>query len=137
MYPFICENLGTQSFQAVCWADFRMTDYSQIQKWWGIVMSAYLLVSLHSQVLNNHPEQGVNKATDQLCLDFQSRKNLLKNLRLVIQPFIFFNFLKSWLRVFPISPLSIVFLILIALMNRKPGAIPDPSESRHLLFSSA
>ena len=30
------------------WADFRVTDYAQIEKWWDVVMSAYLLVSLHS-----------------------------------------------------------------------------------------
>jgi SRSO17 transposase len=34
------------------WADFRVTNYAQIQKWWEVVMSAYLLVSLHSSVLN-------------------------------------------------------------------------------------
>ena len=35
------------------WADFRVTDYAQIRKWWEVVMSAYLLVCtrLHS-ILN-------------------------------------------------------------------------------------
>jgi len=32
------------------WADFRMTSYAQIERWWEIVMSAYLLVSLHKLV---------------------------------------------------------------------------------------
>ena len=31
------------------WADFRVTDYSQIEKWWEVVMSAYLMVSLQAQ----------------------------------------------------------------------------------------
>lgn len=31
----------------------------------------------------------------------QGWKNLLNNLRLVIQPFVFFNLLKPWLRLFP------------------------------------
>lgn len=48
-----------QSKNELAWAD-RVTDYSQIQKWWEIVMSAYLLFSLHAQVLNNTPAQGVN-----------------------------------------------------------------------------
>lgn len=26
------------------WADFRLTHYPQIEKWWGIVCSAYFLV---------------------------------------------------------------------------------------------
>lgn len=73
-------------------------------------MSAYLMVSLHAQVLNNTPAQGVNQLTDPVVDKFrehnwwdngQGWKNLLNNLRLVIQPFIFFNLLKPWLRLFP------------------------------------
>lgn len=30
------------------WADFRVTDYTSIERWWEIVMSAYLLVSLQA-----------------------------------------------------------------------------------------
>jgi len=32
-------------------ADFRVTNYSQIERWWEMVMSAYLLVSLHTNAL--------------------------------------------------------------------------------------
>ena len=97
-------------------------------------MSAYLRVRLHSQVLNKHSEQGLNKSTDPVVAKFSEHdwwdfgsgwKNLLNNLRLVIQPFIFFNLLKPWFRVFPVSHLSIGFLTLIALMNRMRGTIPD------------
>jgi SRSO17 transposase len=28
------------------WADFRLTDYTSIERWWEIIFSAYLLVSL-------------------------------------------------------------------------------------------
>ncbi len=38
-----------QSKNELGWADFRLTHYSQIEKWWEIVFSAYLLVSLHSE----------------------------------------------------------------------------------------
>jgi SRSO17 transposase len=91
-----------QSKNELGWADFRVTNYSQIQKWWEIVMSAYLMVSLHAQVLNNNPEQGINKQTDPVVAKFPEHKwwdfgsgwkNLLNNLRLVIQPFIFFSLL--------------------------------------------
>ncbi len=41
-----------QSKNELGWADFRVTDYAQIEKWWELVMSAYLLVSLHSANLN-------------------------------------------------------------------------------------
>jgi SRSO17 transposase len=135
-----------QSKNELGWADFRVTDYSQIQKWWEIVMSAYLMVSLHAEVLNNNSEQGVNKPTDSVVAKFPEHdwwdegsgwKNLLNNLRLVIQPFIFFNLLKPWLDVFPISHLSSGFFTLMALMNRMQGAIPDINEFEHFLFSSA
>jgi hypothetical protein len=135
-----------QSKNELGWADFRVTDYSQIQKWWEIVMSAYLMVSLHAEVLNNNSEQGVNKPTDPVVTRFPEHdwwdegsgwKNLLNNLRLVIQPFIFFNLLRPWLRVFPISHLSLGFFTLMALMNRMQGAIPDINKFEHFLFSSA
>lgn len=134
-----------QSKNELGWADFRVTDYSQIEKWCEIVMSAYLMVSLHSQVLNPTLE-GINQSADPIVTKFREHewwdkslgwKNLLNNLRLVIQPFIFFNLLKPWLRVFPISHLSIGFLTLIALMNRMRGAIPNTSYSEDFLFSSA
>lgn len=135
-----------QSKNELGWADFRVTAYPQIEKWWELVMSAYLLVSLHSQVLNNPPNQGINQAPDPIVEKFrehkwwdkgQGWKNLLNNLRLVIQPFTFFNLMKPWLIVFPISHLSSGFLTLIALMNRLRGAIPNTQEFKEFLFSSA
>lgn len=33
------------------WADFRLTNYTDIEKWWELVASAYLLVSFHSKAL--------------------------------------------------------------------------------------
>ena len=44
-----------QSKDELGWADFRLTNYSQIQKWWEVVMSAYLMVSLHTNPLNPAP----------------------------------------------------------------------------------
>jgi SRSO17 transposase len=52
-----------QSKNELGWADFRLTDYAQIQKGWEIVMSAYLLVSLHSQNLHNMEGKGINEST--------------------------------------------------------------------------
>jgi hypothetical protein len=31
------------------WADFRLTDYSSIERWWKFIFSVYLIVSLHAQ----------------------------------------------------------------------------------------
>ena len=30
------------------WADFRVTDYHSIERWWELVMSSYLLVSIQA-----------------------------------------------------------------------------------------
>ena len=49
-----------QSKNELGWADFRVTDYSQIEMWWELVMSAYLMASLHAKVLNNRDEQEAN-----------------------------------------------------------------------------
>ncbi len=46
-----------QSKNELGWADFRLTHYSQIEKWWEIVFSAYLLVSLHSEQFLKFPPQ--------------------------------------------------------------------------------
>ena len=40
-----------QSKNELGWADFRVTHYEQIERWWEIVMSAYLMVSLHTPPL--------------------------------------------------------------------------------------
>ena len=134
-----------QSKNELGWADFRVTDYAQIEKWWEIVMSAYLMVSLHAQALNNPDDKELEQSTEPTVKKFrehewwdkgQGWKTLLNNLRLVIQPYIFFNLIKPWLTVFPIPHLSIGFSTLIAFMNRMRGAIPDTSYSEAFLFSS-
>jgi SRSO17 transposase len=40
-----------QSKQALGWADFRMTSYAEIERWWEMVSSAYLMVSLQADML--------------------------------------------------------------------------------------
>lgn len=92
-----------QSKNELGWADFRVTDYTQIQKWWEVVMSAYLLVSLHSASLYPQSEfQGENQASV-VVRKFSLHpwwdegtgwKNLLNNLRLVLQPFVLFNLIR-------------------------------------------
>jgi hypothetical protein len=64
-------------------------------------------------------------------------KNLLNNLRLIIQPFIFFNLLKPWLKVFPIPQLTLGFPRLISLMNQFASRIPMPDKEASFYFSSA
>ena len=138
-----------QSKNELGWADFRVTDYDQIQKWWELVMSAYLMVSLHSKALNPAQKLGNDPARpnlDNIPSKFATHewwdtgigwKNLLNNLRLIIQPFVLFNLLKPWLKVFSIEQLSFGFSQLIALMNSFRTMIPNPTEQDNFSFSSA
>ena len=135
-----------QSKNELGWADFRLTSYPDIEKWWEIVCSAYLLVSLHAQALLtlNQPLASISSTGLGLLLsehdqwnDKAGWKNLLNNLRLVIQPFVVFNLMKSWLNIFPLPQLHAGLNRLIAFMNRFPGAIPPPSTHTDFHFSSA
>jgi len=53
-----------------------------------------------------------------------SWKQVLNNLRLVIQPSVILNLLQPWLNLFPIPRLSAGLECLIALMNRFPSSLP-------------
>lgn len=134
-----------QSKNELGWADFRVTDYAQIQKWWEVVMSAYLMVSLHANALNPTNVSNKDEASP-VAAKFSTHswwdtgmgwKNLLNNLRLVVQPFVMFNLLKPWLKVFPIPQLFVGFSRLMALMNHFNSAIPVPPLGEEFLFSSA
>jgi len=51
-----------QSKNELGWADFRVTDYSRIERWWEMVMSAYLMVSLQSEQLSESKEANLDLA---------------------------------------------------------------------------
>ncbi len=128
------------------WADFRLTNYTDIEKWWELVASAYLLVSLHSDALPTFKKPLNTISTTGLGLllaehrgwDFNTGwKNLLNNLRLILQPFVAFNLMKIWLKIFPIPELDVGFNRLIAFLNRFRGAIPTALEQTDFHFSSA
>ena len=101
-------------------------------------MSAYLLVSLHTSVL--HPERNQTEdasaagRTDPFTAhrnwdEGEGWKNWLNNLRLILQPYVFFNLLKPWLEVFSIPSLITGFTCLVELMNSFPGAIPTSTRA--------
>jgi len=35
--------------QELGWADYRFTNFKDIEKWWEIIFSVYLMISLNSQ----------------------------------------------------------------------------------------
>src|SRR5260370_22145613 len=80
------------------WADFRITDYASIERWWELVSCAYLPVSLQNPVFQpastepaSSQAASVPTPTDRFsehrCWDpGQGWKNILNNFRLILQP---------------------------------------------------
>lgn len=127
-----------QSKSELGWADFRMAEYAQIEKWWEVVMSAFLLVSLYCKQLTRPTHNSSAQFFKHPWWNSQSTwKNWLNNLRLLIQPFVCFNLIKPWLVVFANSLLSLGFSRLIEQMNgfKLPEILTANGMTLH--FSSA
>ncbi|MBD0345400.1 MAG: IS701 family transposase [Coleofasciculus sp. Co-bin14] len=117
------------------WADYRVTNYQTIERWWEIVCSAYLMVSLQSKIFKGADARTqVTSTLDKLEAKFrqhqwwdegQGWKNILNNLRLIIQPVIFFHLITPWLKVFQIPMLKQGFFHLINIMNKFNAYVPD------------
>ena len=125
------------------WADFRLTAFQDIEKWWEIVCSAYLMVSLQSSVFKES-KSGTNKTTRPTSQEEEQErqtiqeqfarhkwwdtgtgwKNLLNNLRLIIQSAVFSCLLAPWLAVFTLSSLQQGLRSLSAMMSNYQGFVP-------------
>jgi SRSO17 transposase len=118
------------------WADFRVTDYASIERWWELVSCTYLLVSLQSpvfQLADNasgraHPSTVAtppDRFAEHRWWDHgQGWKNILNNLRLILQPYVFHCLLLPWLLLFDIPGLRAGFCQLIGIMNSLHAALP-------------
>ncbi len=126
-----------QAKDALGWADFRMTHYEQIEKWWEMVMSAFLMVSLFADAFNDSCPLAHQQFVQHPWWNNQSGwKILLNNLRLIIQPLVCFNWLKRWLEVFSITSLQFGFERLVSKMNRFVCPVVHQLNLQ-LIFSSA
>jgi Transposase DDE domain len=114
------------------WADFRLTDYESIKRWWEIIFSAYLLVSIQASYFQFNQQSSTTSTSEFLShaesnlLHYSQHpywesgttwKSALNNLRLIIQPYIFYCLIQPWLTVFNIPGLKRCFLKLIGFMN--------------------
>lgn len=110
------------------WHDYRLTDYKSIERWWELVFSAYLLVSLHAdqfKAQQNYPTEVSENPTSQNLLFNQhpqweagnTWKSALNNLRLLIQPYCCWGWLEPWLQVFQIPGLKRAFFKLMDYMD--------------------
>ena len=118
------------------WADFRVTDYASIERWWELVSCTYLLVSLQSPALQQatdsskqaHPAT-VTAPPDRFAEhrwwdSGQGWKNILNNLRLILQPYVFHCLLLPWLLLFDIPSLRAGFFQIMGIMNSLHAALP-------------
>ncbi|MEG4048348.1 IS701 family transposase [Microcoleus sp. Pol17_C1] len=127
-----------QSKNELGWADFRLTNYPQIEKWWEIIFRSYLMVSLHSEQLLKLPPQSESNFSSYPWWDQGNGwKNILNNLRLILQPFVLFNFIKPWVRIFTIPKLSEGFFKLQMLVNNLTSSIFQNLNIPYCYFSSA
>jgi SRSO17 transposase len=117
------------------WADYRVTDYAEIERWWEIVFSAYQLVSFQCPAFRLSNQDALAEPASQTSPveHFAEHpwwdggngwKNTLNNLRLILQPHVFYCLLLPWLLVFDLPCLRTGFLELTTLMNFFHAALP-------------
>ena len=104
------------------WADYRVTDFASIERWWELVMSAYTLVSLQTpdfaalgQVAA--PPSGAAAPPPDAAAPLEAHpawdtgsgwKQHLNNLRLLLQPHVCSCLLFPWLHLVPLRHLQAV-----------------------------
>lgn len=123
-----------QSKNELGWADYRVTDYASIERWWELVFCAYTLVSFQCPALQTS-EQDADSASPQAPEverfpehrwwdTGQGWKNVLNNLRLILQPFVFGCLLWPWMVLFDLPSLRIGFAQLTRIMNLFHARLP-------------
>jgi len=117
-----------QCKQELGWTDYRFTNFNEINKWWEIIFCAYLMISLKTQAFESLNSSSLpNSEASQTNIDWGSHpqwnhqtgwKNVLNNVRLIIQPSLLLWLIVPWLEIFPNSSLLIEFHRLIITMNQ-------------------
>jgi SRSO17 transposase len=115
------------------WADYRLTDYASIERWWELVMSAYTLVSLQTDDIaalghvTAPPPPAAQAAPPDVAGDGapleahpawdqgSGWKHHLNNLRLLLQPYVCSCLLFPWLHLVPLPHVQAVQTGLAAL----------------------
>ncbi len=118
-----------QCKQELGWTDYRFTNFGQIEKWWEIIFCVYTMISLNSLAfLALHESKRIEPELQKSnWVDFSHHqqwnhesgwKNVLNNLRLIIQPLLLFWLIYPWVDIFPNSSLLLGFNHLISAMNQ-------------------
>jgi SRSO17 transposase len=99
------------------WHDYRWTDPSSIERWWELIFSADLLVSLHAEQFQQQQQGHTTESSESTASTprFDQHphweagttwKSALNNLRLRRQPYWCWAWLEAWLQVFFIPGLK-------------------------------
>ncbi len=110
------------------WADDRVTAYHDIERWWELVMSAYLMISLQTLVFNQHSvtsgATGAAYRQHRWWDPGQGWKHCLNTLRLLIQPYVCSCILAAWLCVFEVPRLHESLRQLVQVINQSQRYVP-------------
>lgn len=115
------------------WADYRLTDYASIERWWEVVMSAYTLVSRQTLAdetasAKDAPANAAAPLHAHPAWDTGSGwKHHLNNLRLLLQPYVSACLLLPWLPLVPHAHVVAIqsgFAALASLVNTFRLALP-------------
>jgi len=100
-----------QCKQELGWTHYRFTNFSEIEKWWEIICSVYLMISLQTPVFQQlQSSETEEKPENQQPLTYPQHqhwdegngwKSTLNNLRLLIQPLLLFWLILPWFELFP------------------------------------
>lgn len=117
-----------QGKQELGWTDYRFTGFSEIEKWWEMIFSAYLMVSLEALAilqiqqaeLSETEEHNftINTLEHQDWNRIKNWKNVLNNLRLLTQPLLMFHLIEPWLDSLPNYHLLLGFNALLAELSQ-------------------
>ncbi|MBD0390350.1 MAG: IS701 family transposase, partial [Nostoc sp. C3-bin3] len=96
-----------QCKQELGWTDYRFTNFQHIERWWEIIFCVYTIISLNSPALLalNQSRQIETEGQRNSHIDFSNHqqwnhqcgwKNVLNNLRLIVQPLLLFWLIYPW-----------------------------------------
>ena len=118
-----------QCKQELGWTDYRFTNFKDIERWWEIIFCVYTMISLNSPAFLSLKQSGeiptelkennsVNFSDHQQWSPDSGWKNILNNLRLIVQPLLLFWSIHPWLDILPNDNLRVGFNQLISAMNQ-------------------
>ncbi len=124
-----------QCKQELGWTDYWFTNFQEIQKWWSIIFGVYLMISLNTEVFQSLNSSSITNSEKSITnLDLESHpewnhqsgwKNVLNNVRLIIQPSLLLWLIAPWIEIFPNSSLLLGFHRLISTMNQFSSFSPS------------